>query len=45
MWASTPYWRPRDAKTLSNPDFVAVKSHCLDVFSREVSRGADTVFR
>ena len=36
---------PRDAKTLSNPDFVAVKSHCLDVFSREVSRGADTVFR
>ena len=32
---------PRDAKTLSQPDFVAVKSHCLDVFSREVSRGAD----
>ncbi len=33
---------PRDAKTLSNPDFVAVKSHCLDVFSREVSRGNET---
>jgi NitT/TauT family transport system ATP-binding protein len=36
---------PRDARTLSQPDFVAVKSHCLDVFSREVSRGADTNFR
>jgi NitT/TauT family transport system ATP-binding protein len=36
---------PRDARTLSQPDFVAVKSHCLDVFSREVSRGADTTFR
>jgi NitT/TauT family transport system ATP-binding protein len=31
---------PRDAKSLSNPDFVAIKSHCLDVFSREVARGA-----
>lgn len=30
---------PRDAKTLSNPDFVAIKSHCLDVFSHEVARG------
>jgi NitT/TauT family transport system ATP-binding protein len=30
---------PRDEKTLSNPDFVAIKSHCLDVFSREVARG------
>ena len=30
---------PRDTKELSNPEFVAVKSHCLDVFSREVSRG------
>lgn len=36
---------PRDAKTLSNPDFVALKSHCLDVFSREVSRGNETSFR
>jgi len=32
---------PRDAKTLSHPDFVAIKSHCLDVFSREVARGVD----
>ena len=30
---------PRDAKSLSNPEFVAIKSHCLDVFSREVARG------
>jgi NitT/TauT family transport system ATP-binding protein len=30
---------PRDARTLSQPDFVAVKSHCLEVFSREVARG------
>ena len=29
---------PRDARTLSDPAFVAVKSHCLDVFGREVSR-------
>jgi NitT/TauT family transport system ATP-binding protein len=36
---------PRDAKTLSNPDFVAIKSHCLDVFSREVSRGNEASFR
>jgi len=35
---------PRDAKTLSHPDFVAVKSHCLDVFSREVSRGNGSTF-
>jgi len=33
---------PRDARTLSSPDFVAVKSHCLDVFSREVARGGDS---
>jgi NitT/TauT family transport system ATP-binding protein len=36
---------PRDAKTLSNADFVAVKSHCLDVFSREVGRGGEASFR
>jgi NitT/TauT family transport system ATP-binding protein len=34
---------PRDARTLSNPDFVAVKSHCLEVFGREVSRGGEPV--
>jgi NitT/TauT family transport system ATP-binding protein len=32
---------PRDAKTLSHADFVAVKSHCLEVFGREVSRGGE----
>jgi NitT/TauT family transport system ATP-binding protein len=31
---------PRDAKSLSNAEFVAIKSHCLDVFSREVARGS-----
>ncbi len=31
-----PY--PRDSKSLTTPHFVAVKSHCLDVFSREVAR-------
>ena len=31
---------PRDARSLSNPQFVAIKSHCLEVFSREVARGA-----
>lgn len=29
---------PRDAKALTSPEFVAVKSHCLEVFSREVAR-------
>ena len=37
---AVPVAWPRDAKTLSQPDFVAVKSHCLDVFSREVARPA-----
>lgn len=31
---------PRDTKRLSTAEFVAIKSHCLDVFSREVSRGS-----
>jgi len=30
---------PRNAATLSDPDFVAIRSRCLDVFSREVARG------
>jgi NitT/TauT family transport system ATP-binding protein len=30
---------PRDAKTLTSPEFVATRSHCLDVFTREVRRG------
>ena len=29
---------PRDSKSLSSPEFVVVKSHCLEVFSREVAR-------
>jgi NitT/TauT family transport system ATP-binding protein len=29
---------PRDSKSLSNPRFVSIKSHCLEVFSREVGR-------
>jgi NitT/TauT family transport system ATP-binding protein len=31
--------RPRSALTLSEPDFVRVKAHCLEVFQREVRRG------
>jgi NitT/TauT family transport system ATP-binding protein len=31
--------RPRTASTLSEPDFVRVKAHCLEVFQREVRRG------
>ena len=34
---------PRDARTLTHADFVAVKSHCLEVFGREVSRGGEPV--
>jgi NitT/TauT family transport system ATP-binding protein len=30
--------RPRNYETLSHPDFVATKAHCLDVFQREVRR-------
>jgi NitT/TauT family transport system ATP-binding protein len=29
---------PRDAKSLTSPEFVAIKSHCLEVFSREVAQ-------
>jgi NitT/TauT family transport system ATP-binding protein len=29
---------PRDTRSLTSPEFVAVKSRCLDVFSREVAR-------
>jgi NitT/TauT family transport system ATP-binding protein len=28
--------RPRTPSTLSEPDFVALKSHCLEIFQREV---------
>jgi NitT/TauT family transport system ATP-binding protein len=30
--------RPRSDVTLSEPDFVAVKAHCLEIFQREVRR-------
>ncbi len=29
---------PRTVETLSTPEYIAVKSHCLDVFQREVRR-------
>ena len=29
---------PRDSKSLTSQEFVAIKSHCLDVFNREVAR-------
>jgi NitT/TauT family transport system ATP-binding protein len=31
--------RPRNDRTLSEPEFVRVKAHCLDVFQREVRKG------
>jgi NitT/TauT family transport system ATP-binding protein len=31
--------RPRSGATLSDPGFVRVKAHCLDVFQREVRKG------
>jgi NitT/TauT family transport system ATP-binding protein len=31
--------RPRADATLSEPDFITTKAHCLDVFQREVRRG------
>jgi NitT/TauT family transport system ATP-binding protein len=29
---------PRDSRALTSPEFVAIKSHCLEVFNREVAR-------
>jgi NitT/TauT family transport system ATP-binding protein len=37
--AAYPFYeapRPRTGTTLSEPDFVALKSHCLEIFQREV---------
>jgi len=31
--------RPRNDATLSDPAFVAIKGHCLEVFQREVRKG------
>lgn len=33
-----PQPRPRDDQTLSDPAFVALKGHCLEIFQREVRR-------
>jgi NitT/TauT family transport system ATP-binding protein len=30
--------RPRSSVTLSDPDFIRMKAHCLDIFQREVRR-------
>ena len=29
---------PRDSRSLTSPEFVAIKSHCLEIFNREVAR-------
>jgi NitT/TauT family transport system ATP-binding protein len=29
---------PRDSRALTSPEFVSIKSHCLEVFNREVAR-------
>ncbi len=34
-----PLPRPRTDETLSDADFVRLKSHCLDIFQREVRKG------
>ena len=31
--------RPRSAATLSEPEFVRIKAHCLEIFQREVRKG------
>ena len=31
--------RPRTDATLSDPGFVTIKAHCLEVFQREVRKG------
>jgi NitT/TauT family transport system ATP-binding protein len=31
--------RPRTDKTMSEPDFIATKAHCLKLFQQEVRRG------
>jgi NitT/TauT family transport system ATP-binding protein len=33
-----PLARPRNDETLSHPDFVELKRHCLEIFQREVRR-------
>jgi NitT/TauT family transport system ATP-binding protein len=31
--------RPRSLKTMSEPDFISTKAHCLEIFQREVRKG------
>jgi NitT/TauT family transport system ATP-binding protein len=35
-FTAIPVARPRTDQTLSNPEFVQLKSHCLEIFQREV---------
>ena len=35
---NVPMTRPRHDRTLSQPDFVSLKGHCLNIFQREVRR-------
>lgn len=37
-WVDIDVPRPRDATTLADPHFVALKAQCLDIFQREVPR-------
>jgi NitT/TauT family transport system ATP-binding protein len=37
-FTKVPYARPRTETTLSDPDFVKTKAHCLEIFQREVRR-------
>lgn len=38
-YARAPLARPRTDETLSDPQFVQLKSHCLEIFQREVRKG------
>jgi NitT/TauT family transport system ATP-binding protein len=37
-YARTPLARPRTDDTLSDPQFVQLKGHCLEIFQREVRK-------
>ena len=30
---------PRTLKTMSDPEFISIKAHCLEIFQREVRKG------
>lgn len=38
-YAQAPLARPRTDDTLSDPQFVQLKGHCLEIFQREVRKG------